>query len=268
MNKRLVAVIATTFMAFSVMSTSVLASPNPGDKAGKAEVIVEKGQITDIDKLFDRAKNRISDIEDESISPKAKGMAISRESGRSIDAHVLSTTQLLKEEKQSNGDIVKTYATTSFAILPESELLDGAQAAMSITSFDASYPNSAWDSSGGVRAYGTIFWKWSFFNGITFASMADQRNTGGWNLTSGYTLSNKKVTFGQSGMTAQNGYKTQNSTFYPFDSLSWEYPVPFTWIAVKADQTSYLGQTVYCRVNRGSGSWDFYFYDRQYAGGM
>lgn len=244
-----------------MMSTSVLASPNPVDMAGKAEVIVQKEQITDTDKLFDRAKNHISDIDDESISPKASGKAISRESGRSIDAHILSTTQLLKAEKQSNGDIVKTYATTSFAVLPESELL-------STTSSDASYPNSGWDSTFGVMAYGTIYWNWSYVNGITFASMASQYNSGGWSLQSGYTLSNKLVTFGQSGITAWNGYQTQNSTFNPFDSLSWNYPVPFTWIAVKADSTSYLGQTVYCRVNRGSGSWDFYFYDRFYAGGM
>jgi len=198
-----------------MMSTSVLASPNPVDMGGKSKVIIEKKEITDVDKLFDRAKNGISDIKDKKdIVPKAKGMAISKESGRSVNAHLLSTTQLLKEEKLSNGDIVTTYATTNFALLPESELLNAAQDTISIAS-DASYPNSAWDSTGGVKAYGTIYWNWSYNGGITYASMSGQTNTGGWTLTSGYSLSNKKITYGQSGMTAFNGYKGQSSSLVP-----------------------------------------------------
>ncbi|MDO0824869.1 hypothetical protein [Desulfosporosinus nitroreducens] len=245
------------------MSTSVLANPNTVNTGSKSIVITENKQITDIDKLFDRAKKGISDIKDNDIVPQAKGEAISKESGISIKAHLLSTTQLLKEEQLPGGDIVKTYATTNFALVPESQLLDAAQGIAS----DSSLTDSDWDKTDGVKAYGTIYWNYSYNGGVKYASMAGQTNKGGWSPLSGYSLSKKKVTYGQSGMTASNGAKTQSSSITP-SALTWSYKVPSKWIPVKADSTSYMGQSAYALVSRGSSSWGFWFYNRQYAGGM
>ena len=76
------------------------------------KVMYSEKQVTDMDKLYDMAKNGITDVK----SSNEKGIIKNARTGESIYVDSISTTQLL-EVKQSKNLTSKIYSKTVFLIL-------------------------------------------------------------------------------------------------------------------------------------------------------
>jgi hypothetical protein len=204
-------------------------------------VLYEREEIKDIDKLFERAKNNISDINEK--KNKFSASLENNNTKQKDDLTILSTTQLLKSVKKNDGTIVNSYSTTVFAVTPSA---DGS----------GSKNKNGWDSSYGIEAYSTYYY--DYYNKSGGTSPGEYRDLtsvkGGWKIhDSTISLSNRKVTLGASG-TSYNGYYVQQITDkYPTGN-SFSYSAPSSWEPVYMSNGS-VGVTTTVTLKRGSSTW-------------
>lgn len=227
------------------------------------EKVIENPAISDLDILFQRAVNGISDIKNEDLAPKFKAHISNSEDGKSKDVNVYSTTQLLKEEKFKDGKINREYATTSFAVIEKSDLKSPGKFYI-----QGELSDDGWDSTLSVKAYSTIRWSTEYdSNGVEHITMAGKTISGGWNLLSGFSIKSKTVTIGQTGVSSWGGYLQQTAPYSISDSdFTFSKTAPSTWKPVLADDTSTVGCTQTCRIYRGTSTsyWTFIFSNNRY----
>jgi len=173
-------VVLSSLLTVLILTTPVFASSV--NNVAKSEVVYEKPLITDMDVLYEKATNGISDIKEGKIVHNAK--LTNKEKGQDKEIKTYSTTQLQKTTKDSNGNSVDTYVTTTFAVVNTSDLEENvsnsSSGTMTIQSYDGNKGDSKWDKTGGVKAYSTVYWNNSTYGSLSFVNMAGQTLTGGW----------------------------------------------------------------------------------------
>ncbi|MED3793973.1 hypothetical protein AB1L07_11150 [Niallia alba] len=255
--KLLVPILVVCF--FSTIFQDVQASPLSSGKENNG-IISQKKEITNIEELYERAKNGITDIPIEEIEKsnilteleiqkedtstnKLQKMIISEQEDMEIVEEV-STAQVLRTIKNGNTTS-QEIALTSFTTLAYGTLED-----------------SATDTTKSVRAYSTITYRTEKINGSNCILMTYTR--GGWTiLDNSVSISNRKVNFGTSGPSSVNGVlKNQTSDKAPTTN-SFGYSVPNTWIPIVKDggYTS-CGTTQTVTLKRGSSTWTFKMINR------
>ncbi|MGC7869997.1 hypothetical protein ACPUYX_00545 [Desulfosporosinus sp. SYSU MS00001] len=239
----------------SLVSVMLLATPVVATPASGPHVKFQKPLITDVNVLFDRAEKGVTDLKDQNIVSRAS--IVSKETGKKLDAKIYSTTQLNKVTEEANGEVVNTYATTTFAVATPNDTLGTS----TTQSYDGSNYNSKWDGSISVRAYSTVYWTYSSYGGLTFCNMAGQSLTGGWAVSdSTVSVSNRYFTVGQSGPGYTWFQDNESGNQYP-SSLTYSYYVPSTWTPVQYVNggLSSVGMHSYATLVRGGSSWNLTF---------
>ena len=154
---------------------------------------IQNEEITDVDILYQRAKNGITDLHLEQV-PKAELKNV--KTGEILDVDTFSTTQLLEAKTLGDGKQQKIYATTTFAdVGPDSD--------------PVKWPKEDWDKTISVRAWITLYIKVYEHDRIEYWGL--QGAEGGWDNIDPSRIKiikREKVT-GQSG-TKMNGRPFQD----------------------------------------------------------
>jgi len=245
--------ISLSLMLFATIVAPVSASP----KNIKSEVIYQKQEVKDLNLLYDKAQKGITEIDQKHFAKNAEIQ--NQTTGLTYKAKTFATTQLIKKEKMANGEVVESYATTSFAVIPElnADLTDTASQASTLapSNYDGWKYGQTWDSTSSCKAYATIYWAF-VYNG-TQKHVKLLSVDGGWTL-SGVTIASDYVNMGQTGLSSWTGYAEQVTTFYP-SGLTYSYSAPGSWVPVWADGVSIVGSSAYTTVRSRSGStWSFW----------
>jgi hypothetical protein len=210
--------------------------------AGSEEVTFTKQEITDINVLYEKAKNGETDYP---VASASQDQEIKDENnGKTLSVKKSETTQHLKTKKQGDR-ITNQYATTVF---------------MTAATTPHTTYGEKWDSSIGVKAYHTMYWQEEIINSINTVDM--NRVTGSWLISDPYlSVSNQSV------RVVQNGYKpdgwpvTQEVTRYDF---SFDYTDIASWsplIYGNSGLPAAVGVVQSCTVYDSSSSWSFTFND-------
>lgn len=254
---------------FSGTHTNVFAANNDNQKA---KTIESHQEITDLNKLYERAQKGISDLSfssEKSLSTKSSLSLKEKSNNNELNFHKYQTAQLLTVKQEADGTKIKTYAVTTMEVAPTQTVKTNTIAPKNNLirmSVDASKSDSKWDSTIGVKAYSTVY----------YDNKTDPRGSkhwdmskvkGGWKVTDNrYSLSGMKVTYGQNGWSYWKGgvVTGQVSTKYP-KGTTFSYTVPSSWKPVVANgsfsvEGSAVGCTSYVKIKKsGSKSWSLSF---------
>lgn len=205
-------------------------------------------EITDLDILYEKARNEISDNKEMDAQLQHNSTAIlSGDKGTFSTNDILSTTQKLTSEQTSEG-LKESYVTTTFTNVNLDELSKD-----SIIQPFADHGKEGYDNSKSVKAYSRIYYNTSTNGGLPHYAIT--KVTGGWISYDAYvSFKNAEVSITQQGTTkysgCTNGYcnnqivtKTVSGSTFTYTSpmTSWK-PVTkndFTLIAVKQKATLY-----------------------------
>jgi len=230
-----------------LFSFSVFPIGTSAEKIGNKEKVIQRfTEIKDINKLYERAKNGVSDVNREvEKNFVAKVVLQSTDGLENGTVQTYSTSQLLKVS-EVNGDKIETYATTTFYDI--SDLYNG-----NFQTNDSSN-KSKYDSSISVRAYSTVYYTTSSIDGEDYTDLT--KVSGGWTiLDSTVSLSNRKVNFGATGWAKSGvGYVQQTSYNNP-TSNSFSYSAPSSWAPISVVSTGRIfGVTTWVTLKRGTNS--------------
>ncbi|WP_342436672.1 hypothetical protein NSS79_25570 [Paenibacillus sp. FSL L8-0436] len=210
-------------------------------------VLYEATPITDMEVLFERAKNGITDLplSKSAEEPSIKQILNNNKSQIQAEPEIgvveyFSTTQKVKAVK-IDEKIVDTFSTTSFAILA-----------------DGSKNETKWDSSGGVVAYSTVNYDTLTQNNIKHYKLVSV--TGGWNIhDSSINLSNRTVTYGATGNSLGGGpYLSQIGGPHSISVNAFSFAAPTSWYYI-AQPSSTIGVTSQVTLSRNSSTWQLLF---------
>ncbi|MBU7314267.1 hypothetical protein [Paenibacillus oleatilyticus] len=240
--KKIASIVLSSLLLLTTAGLASAQSPESIKPDAGFKVTFSKSEIKDLDTLYQKAKNRISD--EKVALPKVE--LKNNQTNEVVDLESLSTTQLLevKEDKTSNST-VKRYVTTAFAT-PYAAGGSGEK------------PKNAWDSSYAVNAFSTIYWNITVSGGLEYISLTEVK--GGWTVgDSKISLDNRLVRIGQTGTTKDRSHADQKEEHYNYELLNnkFDYGINSNWVPVRTSQ-SYTLVGVYTEVKlyRGTSSWE------------
>lgn len=263
MFKKFISVISASILCLVVFSSIIVASP----KADETQTIFEKPEITDLNKLYDNAKNGITDDSRHQVKAVLKNMNSNQKEEEQITTY--STTQLLKKQKLANGQEVNSYVTTNFAKLSNQQIDKIKQESNYRT--QGNMEDDKWDSSGGVQAYSTIYWTtYSSTRYPLVGAIEMNKVTGGVsNHDSRLTVNYGKVTMQQNGMSDVTGFGiTGQVKPWTNSSLAYTYNRPTSWVRVQNYSSSTVGSTaeyIVTSTTQGN-SWALHFPNLKFTG--
>lgn len=231
--RRLISLCVLLSLVMLVVAPGALASSQVAD------VIYEKTPIQDLEVLFDRAINGVTDLDSESHGLKSHAVLEDKITGAKKNIEVFKTTEVIKVQKYKNGSTKKSYATTAFAIVPFENDTVGFKKPLELLAYtgdlrllaftsDFDKGGSNWDPTGGVRAYSRIYWDEYNIGGSTFVGLVGAE--GNWqNYDYPQTLVlDKTVLLGQEGWKSDTHYFNGEIEYSPPGS-SFSYPAPSSW---------------------------------------
>lgn len=204
------------------------------------KIIYRADEITDIDLLFERAKNGVTDETDNNF--KEHMSILGAVSDNDVIRH-FSTTQKLLEVKKNN-ETIENFKIVSFVVVSEND-------DSGIIRPFGSKDEEQWDGTYGIRAYSTVYFTRSR-NGNLYTYTLDSVS-GGWdNIDSQYRLSDRHVRYGVTGNRAGGGVVVKHADKYPtgnsfsYDATSaMSYPV---------ESKVVMGLNSYITIKRGTDS--------------
>jgi hypothetical protein len=233
------------------------------------QVIYESKEIKDLEKLRERALK--GDTDENNVHFK-NNVVLKKETGKGLvkeeknsSVKMYETTQKLKRVKKRDGTIHESMATTVFVDIPKeaineedhdeskllgfikpiSQLVDDIFGATKVQAA-GSQTNSKTNASYTVRSYSTIYWERKTSGGLNYIRLT--RVSGGWTLLdSNFTLSNRKVVYGQTPLTKVDDTK------YPTGN-TFNYYTPSTWGWENDGSSVTIGATTYVTMKRGTSS--------------
>jgi hypothetical protein len=204
-----------------VLTVSILANPV---SAASGDTFYKKDEIYDFNELHERAENGVTDApEIDEIAEDSSSAVVTNvetEESENVSENIKSTTQKLQVSEDENGDLVTTYATTSF--------FDPS----STNTSDKTDPQRASDSDSGTKS-GAIFYSTIYYNTLTKngAKHYDMyRVTGNFKLrNSNYAVTERTLDVSQSGPSYIGKYSHVNHGMTKYPGYSYSYSVPSTW---------------------------------------
>lgn len=205
-----------------------------------AVVIFETAPITDIDVLFERARNGITDATaptlNQSMTLSSKSLNVPvKEADEEVDVEYYSTSQKVKAVQQGE-DVTESYITTSFSVLTAG----------------SKYETTP-DQSLGVVAYSTINYDRTTNGNLYNYKLISV--TGGWNPhDSTISLSNRIVRYGITGNKSGGGFVNNQSGNVAVSVNAYGFTAPTSWGTV---ETSFMtmGSNSSVTLTRGSSQW-------------
>jgi hypothetical protein len=236
--KKVVFVIILTF--FALVPNSVFASINKGNFI-EEKVIFEEAEITDINKIIERAVNGESDVKDLSFevlpSISIFGLKNINEPYNEEDFEVFSTTQKLKQTQSSEGATTTEYVTNA------------------VVNYYNKSSGTKSDSSYTVSGVVSIRWQEKFENSRMYFKLYS--TSGSWTLQDlTFNLSNRKVHYGQVGLEACIYYDCNEIKNPTSNSFTYYSPTSWSWLS-KNNNFSGLSSTSSVNVNRGTSTFVF-----------
>jgi len=231
--KKLVATILSVGLAITSLFTTDAYAANEQPKKEGYRVVEKNKEITDLNILFENAKKRKSDLNEEQLEKLASKAELKANSKKSNSPdpkmETFETAQLLEVREYESGIVEEDYAVTTFVIVDEPTTTVSAA-----SSEGGSQYRYKWDSTLGVKAYSTVYYR----------IVSDPRGSRHWDITSvsggwqveesTYILSGMKVVVGQNGWSYWGGTVSgQTITKYP-SSRTYSYTVPDSWVPVVA----------------------------------
>lgn len=242
--------------AFLLANTGLItAATLSGDNATTTTTYSEE---KDLNKLYERAQNSISDIKEKGNSKVVLTDPITNEK---LEVDTISTTQLVKSvnNTENKAEDVNTYVTTSFAIIKNSDFETTEKQPPSVmatpTWEDAGYG----DESKEVKAYIAIKYELQTYD-TTFRQMRIMNQSGGW-MPGQCQVLNPRVYTNLQGLKYNSIIpKTLNYEIWPpygaltfnqaYSNEDWVYGNPGLFdMKVSANML--------CKVIRGGTSWNF-----------
>lgn len=247
MKRKLIGLL--TCIMFTLLATSPCLASN-GQESVENEVVYEKKEIKDLNKLFDKAIKGETDLE---LPAASDGKLINKKTGEQKTFKTYKTTQLLKVEKNKKGNLKKKYVTTAFTIF---KLDDSDDNIVSTQEEEGVFGNPAeWDSTGHVRVWSKFYFVYGETdNGVQTVLVT--RVEGGWDVYDNqYDIQNRHVQITCNGyMEGRISVSDQIEDKYP-DWLDFHYYAPNDWDHVMTTLAYQVGNVVECEVYRGSEHW-------------
>lgn len=197
----------------------------------EAKVIYQSKEIKDINKLLERAKNGISDIDEATSSFDSEVIKHDKSGVKTEKIKTYKTTQKLSVEQLPNGDTVESFSTVAIASI----------------SGDGSQYGTKDDDSLGVKAYSTIYWDY-VYNGSGARYMKNKGVDGGWKISdSQLRVTNPIVRIGVTGIGLDNSNVQKSIDCIP-SQLTYSFPAPSNWQAVKTAVSHKVGATIFATI--------------------
>lgn len=201
-------------------------------------------EITDPNKLIERAKNQILEDKDRERVKATSSTLSLQKSVKTQKQKTYETSQLLEIKVNKKGDKIETYNFTTLAVE------DGS----------GSVSDSKWDSTHGAKAYQTVQYnKYKGSRGETYYKLT--RVKGGWKIADPkYGTSKRKVGFAVVGATNGKGVINKAQYKYPKGD-TYNYKVPSSWqaIAKTPGTASKFGATASITLHKdGSKPWNLF----------
>ncbi|MBY0085790.1 hypothetical protein [Brevibacillus brevis] len=250
MKKKIGSIVTALLLTFSL--GSVVFAGNAISSSSK--VTYKANEITDLKLLFEKAKERKTDLPEN--TPRKAALL---KDGESKDIQVYQTTQRLQvvKDTKTNNNIRESYVTYEFYNVPKDALKEGTISTL------GSKEDEKWDSSYSVKAYSTYYFdRYYDQNGLPYRDLT--KVSGGWVIDdSSVAVTNKEVWFGASGGALRTdgtagGTVIQDSPHYFPTSLSFSYSAPSSWRPV-ADSASSIGVTTKATLKRNTSTWTLQF---------
>ncbi len=239
-----------------------------GIEDGSFDITYKKTPIKDLDKLIERAKNGVSDLDLDKLNIK-KGSLKNMKTGNTQELPTYVTSQHVETKKYNNGKTVKRYAITAITIAKGNHFKNKSDKVSLINdkTLLASYDSSpafilAWDDGHTSKGYDDTYSVASvttYWYDIVDGSFWDLDIVEGyWEIDqSGISISDKYYRWGQSG-TNQSMVPVQYSdsdTVSDYD-FSFYKNVDSSWDPVLIDNNfNYsIGVTTFATVHHVDGS--------------
>jgi hypothetical protein len=233
-------VMSLVFLLTLVGNTSFAQSTSFDEK-----IIYKAKEITDINLLYERAKNGVTDKKDDNFKEDVSIMGAVSEND---EIRKFSTTQKLLEVEKNN-ETTESFKTVSFVVVSEKH--DNG-----IIRPFGSKDEEQWDGAYGIRAYSTVYYTRST-NGNLYTYTLNSVS-GGWdNIDSQYSLSGRHVRYGVSGNRAGGGVVLEHEDKYPTGNT-------FSYTATSAmsypvESRVIMGLNSYITIKRGTSStWELH----------
>ncbi|WP_110931587.1 hypothetical protein [Paenibacillus bouchesdurhonensis] len=235
-------ILTLVVVLFSSFGSISFAEPK-ADSGGT--VIYQAEEITDLDVLFDRAKNGISDVTNDSEQAL---FVVQSPSDNNDNIKQYTTTQKLLAV-QNGEELVETFSKVSFLVITND--YNSSENGNLIRPF-GSKEEEEWDSGYGLRAYSKVNYTRTLNNNV-YAYKLDSVS-GGWDKSdSRYILSDRKVVYGISGNAQGSGIGVSRSSgnLYPSGN-TFSYTAPSSWPALETNLK--MGVNTYITIERGTSS--------------
>ena len=235
------------------MMAMLLSIPMPALAKEKepSKIVQENVEIKDQKNLLERAEKGISDLSSSEVKFIPKADLKNLKNGQTVPVKTLETTQLLSTSK--NGNIEeKSYATTSFALVPNDQVV-------STEDTSGNQSRGQWDSSYGVYAYSTVYWDIVYING--YESVTISQITGGWTIEdTTITLSDRVTKAYVVGTTFVNGYQQysfgeDDTNIYTNTFNIWYGSYYFNPVAVSGATDPSVSLATFATLHRGGSNW-------------
>lgn len=253
MKKLLLSITFTLILLMNITSVA-FASATEEINANEEYIVAEEfEEITDLDVLYQRAKNGVNEDMSVNIDLKLNAVNVSP-LGPGLETEDYTTSQLLKVETNDDGEVMETYATTTFT-----DVYDTSNVSINPYGSGSSYQDQL-DPTLGLRAYSTVYYNTLTKSGVSHRDLT--KVSGGWSiLDSKYAITNQKVTYGAKGWSRyEGGTNGQSATKYP-NGRTFSYTVPSSWnpVASTGGNGQTFGVTTFVKIHKPNYSWNYTF---------
>jgi hypothetical protein len=221
-------------------------------KVGNKEIVFQAKEIKDKETLYKRALKGIN--EDKKGAPVPE-KAVLKGNGDSVEIETKTTSQLLERYNKEDGTSVEVYAATTFTEVEGEDLVAASASGQS---------GSTWDSSGGIKAFSTIYYERPSYDGNYYIEI--KYATGGWDFYDGnLRVLNRDVRIGASGPTAWGGSARavdQRRNYYGV-GLDWTAYAYASWVPVLDNGRTSSGIASYSTISGYGDSWTLNHYNNR-----
>ncbi|AFQ42241.1 hypothetical protein [Desulfosporosinus meridiei] len=208
----------------------------------------------DLHKLFDKAAKGISDVP---MKDANKSIIKNLNTSEQVPLNTLKTVQLIESENYKDGKVKNSYALTYFADVNEKNLTGESDESFSTMGSGNYEETPDWDKTGGVRAYGTIYYFTENYSG-EINRWKITRAKGGWNsYDSTIAMSNRSLEALEYGYQSNMVIPLQYNDTTNLSTNTYDIYYGFNYIYENGDKM--LATKSKVTLSKAGSSWTFEF---------